>query len=75
MTISDVREVLGEKEFEVLLKNPLKTNWLLEPEQFQDKREIEKVYQRISRQLGELQGALSNATGMESGNVLKAVKV
>ncbi len=73
VTISDVREVLGEKEFEVLLKNPLKTNWLLEPEQFQDKREIEKVYQRINRHLGELQGALSNATGMESGNVLKAV--
>ncbi len=73
VTISDVRDVLGKKEFEVLLKNHLKTNWLLEPEQFQDRREVEKVYQRISRQLGELQGTLSKATGMEAENVLKSV--
>lgn len=73
VTIADVREVLGEKEFEVFLKNHFKANWLLEPENFQDKREIEEVYQRISRQLGKMQEVLSKTTVMEQGNVMKSV--
>lgn len=73
VTAFDVKEAVSTKDFAKIIKNQMMENWLLKPEQVQHKEEVERVYQRISRQLGEMQKVLSETTGLEQGSNMKSV--
>ncbi|MBQ7956217.1 MAG: flagellar hook-length control protein FliK [Lachnospiraceae bacterium] len=72
-TVFDVMEAVGEKEFTNLLRTQMMNQWLLEPEQVLDKNNVQKVYERISKQLSEIHRVLSDTPGMEQGNIMKSV--
>ncbi len=72
-TMADVREAVSSKDFAHMLKNQMAANWLLEPEMVQDKENMDKLYQRIGKQLGEMQKALSEMPGMEQSGLAKSV--
>lgn len=72
-TVFDAKEAVNAKDFTKIIKNQMMENWLLKPEQTQHKEEVERVYQRISRHLGEMQKVLADTPGLEHGSSMKTV--
>lgn len=72
-TGGDVQKAVTGTELSDFLKNQMLANWLLEPEMVQEKENVDRLYQRISRQLGEMQKVLSEMPAAEQGSAMKSV--
>lgn len=56
-----------------ILRKQIKENWLLPPEKFAEKENVEKLYRRMGKQLGELQRTLSQMPETAQSSVMKSV--
>lgn len=74
---SGVAEILPESgtatEMTDVIRKRIKENWLLPPEKFAEKENVEKLYRRMGKQLGELQKALSEMPETAQSGVMKSV--
>ncbi len=55
----DVRELLSDKGYQRIFSQALEEQWLLTPEEVGSKEKVEKLYERLNRQLQEISAALS----------------
>lgn len=73
ISVSEIIENIGAKPFADCMKELILENWLLEPEMVADKENVEKLYNRIQKQLSEISRILSDTGSAQTGNVLKTV--
>lgn len=57
----DVQQLLGGKEFQMLLKEEIGRQWTIEPKEVADKKQVEQLYERIREQTARLTQALEMA--------------
>lgn len=55
------RELIGNKEFQNILKSEVGNQWLLQPEEVADKEKVEQLYERIREQTTKVNEALQMA--------------
>lgn len=58
---NDVKKLFTSKEFKGLMKQAMTEQWMLRPEQLKEEGAVKELYQRLTRQMSELQQALSQA--------------
>ena len=58
---NDVKKLFSSKEFEGLMKQAMTEQWMLKPEQLREEGAVKELYQRLTRQMAQLQQALSQA--------------
>lgn len=56
-----LQRLLGGNEFKALLKNQIGRQWMIEPKDVADKRQVEQLYERIREQTARLTQALETA--------------
>lgn len=56
-----LKKLFSSKEYKGLLKQAMADQWLLSPENLKEEGAVKELYQRMSRQMGQLQQALSQA--------------
>ncbi|TGY93678.1 hypothetical protein E5329_17280 [Petralouisia muris] len=56
---NDVKKLFSSKEFKGLMKQAMTEQWMLTPEQLKEEGAVKELYQRLTRQMTELQQALS----------------
>lgn len=58
---NDLKKLFSSKEFKGLMKQAMTEQWMLTPEQLKEEGAVKELYQRMTRQMTELQQALSQA--------------
>jgi len=61
-----LREILDGEDFKTVVKNAMKENWTLKPEQAGEKANVENLYQRLNAQTKELTQMLTQIAKPES---------
>ncbi|MDE6604148.1 MAG: flagellar hook-length control protein FliK [Lachnospiraceae bacterium] len=56
-----LQRLLGGKEFQALLKEQIGRQWMMEPQDVADKKQVEQLYERIREQTARLSQALETA--------------
>ena len=56
-----LQRLLGENEFKELLKDQIGRQWMIEPKDVADKKQVEQLYERIREQTARLSQALETA--------------
>lgn len=56
-----LQRLLGGKEFQALLKEQIGRQWMIEPQNVADKKQVEQLYERIREQTARLSQALETA--------------
>lgn len=56
-----LQKLLGGKEFQALLKEQIGRQWMIEPQNVADKKQVEQLYERIREQTARLSQALETA--------------
>ena len=56
-----LQRLLGGKEFQALLKEQIGRQWTIEPQNVEDKKQVEQLYERIREQTARLSQALETA--------------
>lgn len=56
---NDVKKLFSSKEFKGLMKQAMTEQWMLMPEQLKEEGAVKELYQRLTRQMTELQQVLS----------------
>lgn len=59
-------DLLEGKEFKNILKNEMNKQWLLMPEEVGQEQSVDKLYERLDRQMSRLSQVVSQAAGPES---------
>ncbi len=68
-----LQRMLGGKEFQSLLKEQIGRQWMIEPQNVADKKQIEQLYERIREQTARLSQALETA-GKADAPVARSVQ-
>ena len=58
---NEVKKLFSSREFKGLMKQAMTEQWMLRPEQLKEEGAVKELYQRLTRQMTELQQALSQA--------------
>ncbi|MDE6404591.1 MAG: flagellar hook-length control protein FliK [Lachnospiraceae bacterium] len=61
MSEQSLQRLLGGKEFQALLKEQIGRQWMMEPQDVADKKQVEQLYERIREQTARLSQALETA--------------
>lgn len=59
------------KEYHTLLKEVMQEQWTVKPEELKTEHKVEELYQRLSRQMGQIE-QLARQTGMNTGQLSQA---
>lgn len=62
----EVSELFGKRQFQELLQNAVRKQWFISPQEVADKQKLEKLYERIDRQMSRLQEIFANAGQKDS---------
>lgn len=69
------KAVLGRlfsgKEYQALLKDVMQEQWTVRPEDLKTEHKVEELYQRLNRQMGQIE-QLARQTGMNTGQLSQA---
>lgn len=68
-----MQKLLGGKEFQALLKDQIGRQWTIEPQDVEDKKQVEQLYERIREQTARLSQALE-AAGKADAPVARSVQ-
>lgn len=68
-----LQRLLGGKEFQALLKEQIGRQWMIEPQDVADKKQVEQLYERIREQTARLSQALE-AAGKGDAPVARSVQ-
>ncbi len=68
-----VKKLFTTEEFKGLMKQAMAEQWMLTPEQLKEEGAVKELYQRLSRQMAELQQTLSQA-GKEGAALAKTAQ-
>ncbi len=68
-----VKKLFTSEEFKGLMKQAMAEQWMLTPEQLKEEGAVKELYQRLSRQMAELQQTLSQA-GKEGAALAKTAQ-
>lgn len=68
-----MQRLLGGKEFQALLKEQIGRQWMIEPQDVADKKQVEQLYERIREQTARLSQALE-AAGKGDAPVARSVQ-
>lgn len=59
------------KEYQTLLKDVMQEQWTVKPEDLKTEHKVEELYQRLNRQMGQIE-QLARQTGMNTGQLSQA---
>lgn len=68
-----VKKLFSSEEFKGLMKQAMEEQWMLTPEQLKEEGAVKELYQRLSRQMAELQQTLTQ-TGKEGAALAKTAQ-
>ena len=68
-----MKKLFSSKEYKGLLKQAMTEQWTLTPEQLKEEGAVKELYQRLSRQMAQLQQVLSQA-GKEGASLAKTAQ-
>ena len=68
-SFAGLQKLFGGKEFQMLLREAVKEQWLLKPEELKDGKRLTGLYEKLERQLGQLEAAM-RASGMTQNSLL-----
>ena len=63
------KSCLAEKEFQLLLREAVKEQWLLKPEELKDGKRLTGLYEKLERQIGQLEATM-RAAGLTQNSLL-----
>lgn len=66
----EVTGLLGSKEYRKLLQNVMEEQWMLKPEDVRDKETVKALYEKVNRQLSQIE-KLANLTNQDNSNLTK----
>ncbi len=63
--------LFSRKEYHTLLKEVMQEQWTVKPEELKTEHKVEELYQRLNRQMGQIE-QLAKQTGMNTGQLSQA---
>ncbi|MGN0170638.1 MAG: flagellar hook-length control protein FliK [Lachnospiraceae bacterium] len=68
----ELSELFGKRDFQDLLQNAVRKQWFITPQEVEDKQKLEKLYERIDRQMSKLQDIFTQA-GQKDSSVTRQI--
>lgn len=68
-SFAGLQKLFGGKEFQMLLREAVKEQWLLRPEELKDGKRLTGLYEKLERQIGQLEAAM-RASGLTQNSLL-----
>lgn len=68
-SFAGLQKLFGGKEFQMLLREAVKEQWLLKPEELKDGKRLTGLYEKLERQIGQLEAAM-RASGLTQNSLL-----
>lgn len=68
--LSGIQKLFAGKEFQMLLRNVIEQQWLLKPEELKDGKKLTALYEKLERQMTQLDAAM-RATGLTQNSFLQ----
>ena len=68
--LSGMQKLFAGKEFQMLLRNVIEQQWLLKPEELKDGKKLTALYEKLERQMTQLDAAM-RATGLTQNSFLQ----
>ena len=68
-SFAGLQKLFGGKEFQLLLREAVKEQWLLKPEELKDGKRLTGLYEKLERQIGQLEATM-RAAGLTQNSLL-----
>lgn len=68
-SFAGLQKLFGGKEFQMLLREAVKEQWLLKPEELKDGKRLTGLYEKLERQIGQLEATM-RAAGLTQNSLL-----
>ena len=68
-SFAGLQKLFGGKEFQMLLREAVKEQWLLKPEEIKDGKRLTGLYEKLERQIGQLEATM-RAAGLTQNSLL-----
>lgn len=68
-SFAGLQKLFGGKEFQLLLREAVKEQWLLKPEEIKDGKRLTGLYEKLERQIGQLEATM-RAAGLTQNSLL-----